>query len=526
MKGNELTRGDLTGVGRADKRRREALLNWQKSAEAIVPAGCGREGPNIEQGSDTVSSQETRSMQNSLKGTCPLEAAVKPQGPTGGHSVSSAQPDAHFRGLAEQPLMELVIDPRNILAALKRVRSNGGAPGVDGMTVEELQAFVGPYLDGPWLAVRRQLLEGTYIPMPVRWCEIPKPDGGVRMLGIPTALDRLIQQAIQQVLTPIFDPEFSDASYGFRPGRRAHDAVERARSYVAEGYTWVVDIDVEKFFDRVNHDILMARVARRVTDKRLLKLIRRFLEAGVMVDGVTLAREEGTPQGGPLSPLLANILLDDLDRELTKRGHRFVRYADDCNIYVRSRRAGIRVMASVQRFLQGKLRLKLNEAKSKVDKAWRCTFLSFSMYTAKGGPRIRIAPKAVKRLKEAVRQVTDRNRSMPMADRIRRLNELMRGWIAYFVIADAKKLITELQGWIRRRLRACVWKQWKRVRTRIREMRALGFADWKVFGWANDRRGPWAIAGTTLNSVLPSTYWIGQGLVDFVQFYQTRRQTQ
>jgi RNA-directed DNA polymerase len=313
---------------------------------------------------------------------------------------------------------------------------------------------------------------------------------------------------------------------GFRPGRKARDAVKLARGFGEEGRRWVVDIDLEKFFDRVNHDILMARVARKVKDKRALRLIRAFLEAGIMVDGVAMRREEGTPQGGPLSPLLANIMLDDLDKELERRGHKFARYADDCNICVSSRRAGERVLASVRQFLEDRLKLKVNEAKSGVVRPWKSKFLGFTVYTQKGmSLGIRVAPKTLKRVKDKLRELTDRNRSENLEQRIVKVNDYIRGWIAYFALADAKKMLAALHGWVCRRLRACVWKQWKRVRTRIREMRALGFPDWKVFGWANDRRGPWAIAGTTLNSILPASYWRKLGLVHFVEFYEEHRQT-
>ncbi len=293
------------------------------------------------------------------------------------------------------------------------------------------------------------------------------------MLGIPTVVDRLIQQALLQGLTPVFDPTFSESSYGFRPGRKAHDAVKRARQYVEEGYTWVVDIDLEKFFDRVNHDKLMARVARQVEDKRVLRLIRAYLNAGVMVNGVVMVNEEGTPQGGPLSPLLANIMLDDLDKELERRGHRFVRYADDSNIYVRSRRAGERVMVGVRQFLQERLKLKVNESKSAVDRPWRLKFLGFSMYRLQGKTGIRIAPESLKRLKDRIRELTSRSRSQSLRMRIKALNEYLMGWVGYYSLADAQTVLEAIDQWLRRRMRMVVWKQWKRYRTRLRELRAM-----------------------------------------------------
>lgn len=418
-------------------------------------------------------------------------------------------------------LMEEALERNNMFRALERVEANAGAPGIDGVSVKELR----PYLRENWPAAREQLLKGTYQPRPVRRVRIPKPEGGERTLGIPTALDRLIQQALLQVMTPLFDPGFSESSYGFRPGRRGHDAVRRARQYVQEGYAWVVDLDLEKFFDRVNHDILMARVARKVQDKRVLRLIRRYLQAGAMDQGVKVATEEGTPQGGPLSPLLANILLDDLDKELEKRGHRFCRYADDCNIYVRSKRAGERVMSSVRRFLETRLKLKVNEAKSAVDLSIRRKFLGFSLYYARTGVGIRLAPRSMERVKERLRQLTDRNGSISMQERIQRLNQYLGGWLGYFALADAKQNLVRLQEWLRHRLRACVWVQWKRVRTRYRELRQFGLPEWKVHELANARKGPWRMAQGPLNSVLTLPYWRSQGLIDLVDHYLLIRQS-
>jgi group II intron reverse transcriptase/maturase len=412
-----------------------------------------------------------------------------------------------------------MLEGNNLRLAYKRVKQNGGAPGVDGVTVETLQKHLWEH----WGRVKTQLLTGTYKPMPVRRVEIPKPGGGVRLLGIPTVMDRFIQQALLQVMTPIFDPGFSPNSFGFRPGKKAHDAVKQAQTYLQEGHRWVVDMDLEKFFDRVNHDILMARVARKVKDKRVLRLIRAYLNAGVMEGGVTKATVEGTPQGGPLSPLLANILLDDLDKELTKRGHRFVRYADDCNIFVRSKRAGQRVMESVIRFVEGKLKLKVNRDKSAVDRPWNRKFLGFS-FLKNPEASIRLAPKTLQRVKERIREITSRTKALSMEQRIEQLNRYLMGWIGYFHIASAKTHCETLDRWIRRRLRMCLWKQWKRVRTRLRNLRALGVPEWAARMMAASRRGPWEMSRNT-NNALNTFFWKGQGLKSLLERYLELRQS-
>lgn len=344
-----------------------------------------------------------------------------------------------------------------MLLAYKRVKENRGAPGIDGITTEDFPK----YLKTHWPQIRKKLLQGGYKPQPVRRVPIPKPDGGIRELGIPTTTDRLIQQAILQVLTPVFDPTFSESSYGFRPGRSAHQAIRQAKKYINEGYTTVVDLDMEKFFDTVNHDRLMAKLAKTMEDKRLLKLIRRYLQAGIMDKGVCIRTTVGTPQGGPLSPLLANIVLDELDKELMKRGHRFCRYADDCNIYVKTPRAGERVMQSLTGFIEGRLKLKVNQEKSAVDRPTRRKFLSFSFYWRKAGVQICIAAKAKKRLKDKIKLLTSRRRKdFPLQDRIDSINQYLRGWIGYFALAEAKSFLEATDATLKRRLRMCIWKKW------------------------------------------------------------------
>jgi group II intron reverse transcriptase/maturase len=418
------------------------------------------------------------------------------------------QSPARDEGKASAELWDRVWECENLLTALKRVEQNGGAPGMDGMRVEELR----PYLREHWLELRAALDQQTYKPSPVRRVEIPKPEGGGRLLGIPAVVDRFLQQAVAQALTPLFEPLFSNHSYGFRPGRSAHQTIQQAQEYVQEGYEWVVDIDLEKFFDRVNHDKLMARVARVVKDKKVLKLIRAFLESGVMVNGVVLDTEEGTPQGGPLSPLLSNIMLDDLDKELEKRGHRFVRYADDCNIYVKTQRAGERVMASVQAFLEQKLKLKVNPKKSKVDRATRVKFLGFSFYKRKGEVLTRVAARSLERFREKLRRLTKRTRSGKLEVIIQEINQYTLGWIGYFRQANTPSVYEELDQWIRRRLRQMVWKRWKRGTTRYRELVKLGVPKSRAALGAVGK-SPWHMAKSpVVNEALSNTYWRNLGL--------------
>jgi RNA-directed DNA polymerase len=410
-------------------------------------------------------------------------------------------------------LMEAVVARENMARAYARVVQNKGAGGVDGMEVGELK----PYLQDHWDGIKKELLEGKYRPQAVRKVEIPKPGGGTRMLGIPTVVDRLIQQAVSQVMTPIFDRHFSESSYGFREGRNAHQAVMQARRYVAEGKRWVVDIDLEKFFDRVNHDVLMSRVARRVQDERVLRLIRRYLQAGMMSDGVVAQRTEGTPQGGPLSPLLSNILLDDLDKELERRGHAFCRYADDSNVYVHSRIAGERVMDSLKRYLERKLRLRVNEKKSAVARPWQRTFLGYSM-TSHMKPKLTVARGSVQRLKEKIRELIRRGRGQSIAGVITELQPLLKGWGAYFKLAEAKNVFEELDGWIRRKLRCLLWRQWKRVYARARRLMQRGIAEARAWQSATNGRGPhWNSGASHMSDAYPQSFFTGLGLPALLQ---------
>lgn len=427
----------------------------------------------------------------------------------GCQAVAARSGDA---GSGSTALLEAALCRENLMEAYRRVVRNKGAAGIDGVTVDELW----DHCKAHWSSIRRQLLEGTYRPSPVREVLIPKPGGGSRTLGIPTVLDRLIQQALVQVLTPILDPTFSGDSYGFRAGRGAHDAVQRARGHVAAGHRWAVDLDLAQFFDRVNHDVLMARVARRVGDKRVLRLIRRYLAAGVMAGGVTSPRSEGTPQGGPLSPLLSNVLLDDLDRELERRGHRFVRYADDVTVYVRSSAAGTRVLASLERFLWRRLRLVVNRDKSAVDRPWKCTLLGYTM-TAHRQPKLRVAPASVQRLKVRIRAELRRGRGRRLQRVLAALRPVIRGWVAYFRLAEVKAAFEALDQWVRRRLRCLLWRQWKHWRTRARRLLQHGVERLRAYRSATNGRGPWWNAGAShMHVAVPARWLHHQGLVSFL----------
>jgi RNA-directed DNA polymerase len=416
----------------------------------------------------------------------------------------------------DHTLMEEVVERSNLQLAYQRVVENKGAPGVDDVSVPEFKGWLKMH----WPSVKRALLEGRYLPRPVRRVDIPKPSGGMRMLGVPTLVDRLIQQALHQVLQPLFEPTFSDSSFGFRPGRGAHQAVRKAQGYIREGKRWVVDIDLEKFFDRVNHDVLMARVARQVSDARVLKLIRRFLEAGMMSDGLVEQRTEGAPQGGPLSPLLSNILLNDLDQELERRQLAFCRYADDCNIYVRSRVAGNRVMSGIRTFLEEALKLRVNLEKSAVARPWERKFLGFSV-TVHRESRLRIAAASVQRLRQKVRDLMRAGRGRSLARTIEDLNPLLRGWINYFRLTETRGVLEELDSWMRRRLRCLLWRQWKRRATKVRKLRALGLDAERARHSASNGQGPWWNAGAShMNQALPAKYFTAKGLVSLLGTHQ------
>jgi RNA-directed DNA polymerase len=418
-------------------------------------------------------------------------------------------------------VMEEVLRPGNLKAAYERVVRNGGAGGVDGRTVDDLKE----QLRADWPRIREQLLGGSYEPSPVRKVEIPKPGGGVRTLGIPTVMDRMIQQALSQVLTPIFDPTFSEDSYGFRPGRSTHQAVLRAKEHIEAGYRWVVDLDLETFFDTVNHDVLMARVKRRMKDKRVLRLIGRYLRAGMMEGGLMSPRTEGTPQGGPLSPLLSNILLDDLDKELERREHRFVRYADDFQVYVKSEAAGERVMASLERFLGKRLRLKVNRKKSAVGRPWKRKFLGYRTTTDRT-PKLKPDPKSVKRMKLKLKELFRRGRGWSLARTIRELNPVLRGWGYYYRLSDVEGVFEELDQWVRRRLRVLLWRQWKRPRTRAKELQKRGLDQDRAKSSAVNGRGPWWNAGTShMNQAAPISTFDQMGLVSLLRQHRRLART-
>lgn len=430
--------------------------------------------------------------------------------------------EASFTGKAKyrddtENLLDRIVHRDNMNEAVKRVIKNKGSHGIDGMQVDELR----PYLMEHGKDLAEMIIKGSYKPNPVKRVMIPKPDGSKRALGIPTVVDRVVQQAIHQELSKVFEPKFSNNSFGFRPGKSAHMALQQAKTYINEGYKYVCDIDLEKFFDRVNHDKLMYLISKEVTDKRLLKLIRAYLSAGIMDNGVKVKSLEGTPQGGPLSPLLSNIMLNELDKELERREHKFCRYADDCNIYVKSKRAGQRVMESIKRFIEGDLKLKVNGLKSAVDSPIRRKFLGYSFFYTKSGIDFRVHKKSIDKLKDKIRKITNRNISMNFEYRVAKLLEVTRGWVIYFKMAKMKKLMEQLDQWIRRRLRACIWKTWKRIKTRAINLMKLGLPKSKSWEFANTRKGYWRISNSPiLSRTITNERLINSGFVCMASLYQ------
>lgn len=500
-------------------------MGWEKSAEAIVAGENRRRAEFGTKEQDWAHSMGVEQQQKGsgkqrdlfdevLKASLCHDATGK--GGTGAGATEERQsPAAWVETLAlTRYVMEEVASSADLNQAYKRVKANKGAPGVDGMTVADLRGWIADNREG----LIASLLDGSYRPKPVRGVEIPKPGGkGMRQLGIPTVVDRLVQQAILQVLEPLLDPTFSVSSYGFRPGRSAHDALRQAREYVQDGYTFVVDLDLQKFFDRVNHDIAMARLARHIADRRLLAIVRRFLKAGLLAGGVHVERQEGTPQGGPLSPLIVNLVLDDLDKELERRGHRFCRYADDCNIYVRSLAAGEHVMASVTAFLEGKLRLRVNRAKSAVAKVGQRTFLGYRL-SAWGG--LSIASASLTRMKQRLREITRRNRGIALAAMIAQVNAFVTGWVTYYRYARAQKDLCKIDGWLRRKLRCVRLKQCKRTRTIAMFLQECGIPEWRAWILALSGKGWWRMAGSPQAHEAMSTAWFDRlGLVSLARHH-------
>ncbi len=455
--------------------------------------------------------KQTQSSRVEIPDPIPESSGRNPQGYGVGVSNGTARKEHTCQ--QTNKLMEAVVGRENMLYAYVRVMRNKGAAGVDEMTVKDLK----PFLQVHWAQIKEQLLNGTYKPQPVLRIEIPKPGGkGMRKLGIPTVLDRLVQQAVLQVLTPIFDPHFSEFSYGFRPNKSAHHALIQAKAHMAKGKRWVVDMDLEKFFDEVHHDVLMSRVARRIKDKRMLYLIRQFLQAGIMIGGLVTQPVKGTPQGGPLSPLLSNILLDDLDKELERRGHSFCRYADDCNIYVGSRRAGERVLTSLEPFITGKLRLKINRSKSAVDRPWNRKFLGYTV-TFHKPPRLKVAPASLARFKGKLKESFRRGKGKNLKKFIKEIKPILTGWINYFRLAEVKGIFEDLDGWIRRRLRCVLWRQWKRRYTRVKRLMKYGITETRAWISASNGRGPWWNSGAShMNQAFPKKFFDRLGLVSLL----------
>lgn len=480
-------------------------MRSEKSAEVVLGTGNRAEGPNERKGKTPGSLgeamvQKSKEMERLLLGT---GEARRGKSREQASTVTTGN-----EGPGTSLLLEEALSRQNMQRAWKRVKRNKGSAGIDGMTIDDTSKW----LRENWPRVREELCAGTYRPKPVRRVEIPKPDGGTRELGIPTVIDRLIQQALLQVLQPRFDPTFSMHSHGFRPGHSAHGAIREARQMIQEGKRWVVDVDLEKFFDRVNHDMLMGRLANRIEDRRILKLLRRYLNAGVMANGVVMTRDEGTPQGGPLSPLLANVLLDEVDKKLEKRGHSFVRYADDLRVFVRSKRAGERVMRSLVK-LFGKLHLRVNESKSAVDRAWNRPFLGVSFWVTTGRKiRVRAAPKSIRKMKHRVRRLTRRIGGRSMSEVVQSLRTYLNGWRGYFRIAETPKVFKKLDQWIRHRLRAIQLSQWKRGATVFRELRARGMSEVEAARVAANTRRWWRNSAMAIHKALPNSWLRELGL--------------
>jgi len=468
--------------------------------------------------------------QKTDKTDCPAGDRVEPEGTQGVQSIVHIRKtengdSANGRGLkseaSERSLLEAILSVDNMFDASERVISNRGSAGTDGMTVGELNS----YLIKHYQELCESIIGGWYKPKPVKCVEIPKPDGGVRQLGVPTVIDRMVQQAVVQVLQPIFEQTFSNSSYGFRPKRNAHQAIQQSKKYYEEGYRYVVDLDLEKYFDTVNHDLMIKMVRETIKDEAVIALIRKFLKSGIMKDGLISQREQGTPQGGNLSPLLSNIYLTKFDRMLEERGHKFVRYADDCNIYVKSQRATERVMESCIKFLETKLKLRVNRKKSKTGKATEVKFLGFSLWQWKGEARIRVHEKSLKRLKDRLRVMTKRNRWGSIEQIIGEITKLIYGWIAYYRVADMYYYLRDLSGWIRRRIRQIYWKRWKRIRTRLENLIQLGVPKDKAWQWANTRKGCWCIAGSwILTTTMNNRYLETLGFPNILKKYEELRE--
>lgn len=492
-------------------------MNYQKSAEVIVTPliAIADEGLNFEEVLNLKVSQNNQRLQKTKYRGSSAKDRVELEDRQRVHrefSATSKERPSEF----EYGSLERILSRQNLYLAMDRVISNKGSHGVDGMTVYELKQF----LKTNWLQIREDILNDEYRPMPVRRVEIKKPEGGTRLLGIPTVLDRFIQQAIAQELNLIYDEDFSENSYGFRPRRGAKDAIKKAETYIDEGFRWVVDIDLEKFFDKVNHDKLMYKLSKDIEDKRVLRLIRKYLQSGIMINGVVVSNVEGTPQGGPLSPLLSNIILDELDKELEKRGHKFCRYADDCNIYVRSKRAGERVMENITYFIENKLKLKVNINKSAVERPWKRKFLGFTLFLMFGKACSSISKQSITRYKNRVRKILSRSNSMTLEQRITKLNQLNVGWINYYGIAKCKAVIAKLDRWVRERLRMCIWKQWKKVRTRYKNLKKLGLSHNTAIRFANTRKGYWRVANSPImETTLTNKFLTDLGLKSLTRQY-------